>query len=76
MTFHEEVSFCRSRETSIGARLEEHEAPTASGDSLDEPPSPEGEREESKERSDAPAKEPIEKLLENPPVKRRLAWCR
>ena len=42
VTFHEEVAFRCSRETSIDARLEEHEALVASGDSLDEPPSPKG----------------------------------
>ena len=76
MNFHEEVAFRRSRETSIDAGLGEQEAPVASGGSLDEPPSPDGQREEFEERLDAPAKEPIERLLEDPPVKRRPAWCR
>ena len=73
VTFHEEVAFRRSKETSIDAGLEEHEAPAVSGDSLDEPPSPKDQREESEEGLDAPAEEPIERLLEEPPVKRRPA---
>ena len=76
MTFHEEVVFRHSRETSINAGLEEHEAPAANGDSLDKPPSPEGQREESEKRLDAPVEEPIERLLEDPLVKRRSSWCR
>ena len=76
MIFHEEVAFRRSRETSIDAGLEDHEAPASSGDSLDEPPNPDGQREEFEERLDAPTEEPIERLLEEPPVKRRPAWCR
>lgn len=71
VTFHKEVAFRRSRETSIDVGLEEHEALATSGDSLNEPPSPDGQREESEERLDAPAEEPIERLLEEPPVKRR-----
>ena len=39
VNFHEEVSLCWSRDTSINVGLEEHEAPAASGDSLDKPPS-------------------------------------
>ena len=76
VTFHEEVAFRRSREISIDAGLEEQEVPTASGGSLDEPPSPKGRREEFEERLDALAEEPIERLLEDPPVKRRPTWCR
>ena len=49
MTFHEEVVFRCSREMSIDAKMEEHEAPTAD-DSVSEPLSPDGQREESEER--------------------------
>ena len=56
--------------------MEEQEAPAASVDSLDDPPSPKGQREESEGRLDAPVEEPIERLLEDPPIKRRPAWCR
>ena len=76
VTFHEEVAFRCSRETSIDAGLEEHEAPAASGDSFDKPPNLDGQRKEFEERLDAPAEEPIERLLEEPPVKRRPTWCR
>ena len=76
MTFHEEVSFHCSRETFIDVGLEEHDDLDASGDSLDESPSPDGQREESKERLDAPDEKLIERLLEEPPVKRRPAWCK
>ena len=54
VTFHEEVVFRCSRETSIDAGLEEHEAHVASGDSLDDPPSLDGQREESEERLEEP----------------------
>ena len=67
----EEVSFHHSREISIDARLEEKEGPAVSSGSLNEPPSPKEHREESEEGLDAPAEEPIERLLKDPPVKRR-----
>ena len=70
VTFHEEVAFHRSREIPIDAGLEEQEAPAASGESLDEPPSPKDQREESEEGLDAPTEEPLERLLD-PPSKRR-----
>ena len=76
VTFHEEVAFPCSREMSIDAGMEEHEAPVGGGESLDEPPSPDGQREDYEERLDAPVEEPIERLLEESPVKRRPAWCR
>ena len=76
VTFHEEVAFRRSREIPLDAGLEEQEAPTADGESLDEPSSPKDQREESKEGLVAPAEEPLERLLEDPPAKRRPAWCR
>ena len=66
VTFHEEVAFRRSREISIDAGLEEQEAPAVSDGSLDEPPSPKEQREESQERLDAPVEEPIERFLEDP----------
>ena len=56
--------------------MEEQEAPAADGESLDEPPSPKDQREESKEGLDAPVEEPLERLLEDPPAKRKPAWCR
>ena len=76
VTFHEEVAFRHSREIPLDAGLEEQEAPAASGESLDEPPSRKDQREESEEGLDAPAEEPLERLLEDPPTKRRPAWCR
>ena len=54
----------------------EKEAPAADGESSDKPPSPEDEREESKEGLDVPTEEPIERLLEEIPAKRQPAWCR
>ena len=71
VTFHEEVAFCRSREIPLDVGLEEQEAPTASGESLDKPPSPKDQREESEEGLDAPTEEPLEMFLEDPPAKMR-----
>ena len=73
VTFHEEVAFRCSREMSVDARMEEQETPAANGDFVDEPPNPDGQREESEERLDAPDEDPIERLLEEPPLKMRLA---
>ena len=58
VTFHEEVTFRRSREMSNDAEMEEQEAPAA-GDFVSEPPSPDEQREESEERLDVPVEDPI-----------------
>ena len=76
VTFPEEVAFCRSREIPLDVGLQEQETPTADGESLDEPPCPEDQREESEEGLDVPTEEPIERLLEEIPAKRKLAWCK
>jgi plasmid replication initiation protein len=60
----------------VDARMEEKEASTVDGDYVDEPPNRDGKEEESKERLDLPDEEPIKWLLEEPPIKRRPAWCR
>ena len=54
----------------------EQEAPAIDGESSNKPPGPEDEREESEEGLDVPTEEPIERFLEEPPVKRRPGWCR
>ena len=70
VTFHEEVAFCRSREVPLDAELVEQEVPVANGESLDEPPCLENQREESEEGLDVPTEEPIERLLEEIPARR------
>ena len=65
------MAFRRSREIPLDAGLEEQEAPPADGESLDEPFSPKDQGEESEEGLDVPAEEPLERLLEDPPAKRR-----
>ena len=54
----------------------EQEAPATDGESSDKPPSPTDEREESKEGSNVPTEEPVERLLEEIPAKGQPAWCR
>ena len=76
VTFHEEVSFRCSREIPLDVGLEEHEAPDVDGESLYEPPNPKDQREESEEGLDVPVEEPLERLLEDPPPKRRPTWCK
>ena len=56
VTFHEEVSFLHSREVPLDAELVEQEAPATDGESLDKPPYPEDEREESEEGPDVPTR--------------------
>ena len=63
VTFHEEVAFRRSREIPLDAELMEQEALAADGESLDEPPYPEDQREEFEEGLDVPTEDPIERLL-------------
>lgn len=76
VTFHEEAAFCHFREIPLDAGLEEKEVVASSGESLNEPPSPKDQREESQEGLDAPTEQPLERLLEDPPAKRRPAWCK
>ena len=54
----------------------EQEALAADGESLDKPPSPADEREESEEGPNVPTEEPVERLLEEIPAKRQPTWCR
>ena len=76
VTFHEEVAFRHSREVPLDAELVEQEAPAAVGESSDKAPSLEDEREESEEGPDVPIEEPVERLLEKIPAKRKPAWCK
>ena len=76
VTFHKEVAFRRSREIPLDVGLEEQEALAADGESLNEPPCPEDQREESEEGLDVPIEEPIERLLEEIPAKRQPTWCK
>ena len=54
VTFHKEVAFHHSREIPLDVELGEQEAPVADGESLDEPPYPEDQREKSEEGLDVP----------------------
>ena len=76
MTFHEEVAFRRSGEVPLDAELVEQEALAAVDESSDILPIPANKREESEEGPDVPTEEPIERLLEEIPVKRQPAWCK
>ena len=56
---------------SIDVEMDEQETPIVDCDFVDEPPSPDGQREESEERLDVLEEDPIERIPEEPPVKRR-----
>ena len=62
-----------SREVPLDAKLVEQEAPAADGESSNKPSSPVDEREESEEGLDIPTEEPVERLLEEIPTKRKPA---
>jgi hypothetical protein len=70
VTFHEEPTFCRSRE--LPCDTEEHETPSLKPSDT---PLPDEQREETIEPSLDPIRDSVEFPLEKPPVKRKPAWC-
>ena len=75
MTFHEEAAFKRSKELECDLETKEAEAPISKDHDDDSSPS-DVYRENPRNHAELPAiDEPIE-LVDEPPTKRRSAWCR
>jgi hypothetical protein len=71
VTFHEEATFCRSRELPCDRKEHEAPSPKPSDSQLSDE-----QREEAREPSVDPTRDSVEITLEKPLVKRKLAWCR